>query len=78
MTAKAKILIDQARALSSEERIEIAEALMASIAGTTDADTEAAWDGEIGARIAALDEGQGELLDADEVMAELRGRLAKP
>jgi putative addiction module component (TIGR02574 family) len=77
MTDKARILIDQARALSPEERIEIAEALVASVVGTPDGDVEAAWDAEIEARISALDRGEVALLDADEVLAELRRRLGQ-
>ncbi len=78
MTDKANILIEQARALSPEERIEIAEALMASVVDEPDAKIEKAWDAEIEARVTALDRGEVELHDADAVFAELRQRLAKP
>ncbi len=51
--------------------------MVASVVGTPDGDVEAAWDAEIEARISALDRGEVALLDADEVLAELRRRLGQ-
>lgn len=74
MTEQVKILIEQARALTPEERLEIAEALMDSVAAEDDAELT---DDEIAERIAAIDHGKVQLQDADEVFAELRDRLGK-
>jgi len=50
-------LLQEALALSSEERAALAGALLASLDGPTDPDVEAAWAAEIERRIAEIDSG---------------------
>ncbi|HET9764381.1 MAG TPA: addiction module protein [Casimicrobiaceae bacterium] len=72
-------LIDElsrkARALPPEERVRLAEELLATVQ-EVDAEVEAAWDAEIKRRIEEIDSGKAKLIPADEVFAEVR-RLIK-
>ncbi len=68
MTDKAKILIAEARNLSPEERIEIAEAMMASL-DPPDAD-DRAWLAEAKDRLAAYRQGELGARDFDDVLAK--------
>ena len=65
----------KALSLSPEERVQLAEALLATVQ-EVDAEVEAAWDEEIRRRIAEIDSGTAKLIPAEEVFAELR-RLIK-
>jgi putative addiction module component (TIGR02574 family) len=69
MTDKTKILIEEARKLSSEERIELVEAIMTSL-GEPDADIDAAWATEVEDRIAAHERGEMTARPAAEVLAK--------
>jgi len=69
MTERAKVLIDQARKLSSEERLEIADALLTSLA-QPDADLDEAWLAEARDRLEAYRRGEIEARDFDEVIAK--------
>jgi putative addiction module component (TIGR02574 family) len=67
-------LLDEAMALSAEDRERLAEDLWQSLDDSTRDEIDAAWTAEIRRRIEAI--GQGEpLLDGEQVMAELRKRL---
>ena len=68
-------LSHRARALPPEERVRLAEALLASVQ-EPDAEVDAAWAEEIKRRIAEIDSGKAKLIPADEVFAEVR-RLLK-
>ena len=72
-------LIDElsrkARSLSREERVRLAEELLATVQ-EVDPEVEAAWDEEIKRRIEEIDSGTAKLIPADEVFAEVR-RLVK-
>jgi putative addiction module component (TIGR02574 family) len=71
MTERANILIAEARKLSADERIAIAEAMMASLEGThSDAELDAAWLAEAKDRLAAYRRGEIEARDFDDVMAK--------
>jgi len=65
----------QALQLTPQERELLAERLLHSLdAGATDG-WQAAWDEELGRRLARLDAGEAELIPADQVMAQLRQKL---
>lgn len=68
-------LSHKARALPPEDRVRLAEELLASIQ-EPDAEVDAAWAEEIKRRIAEIDSGKAKLIPADEVFAEVR-RLIK-
>ncbi len=68
-------LSHKARALSPEDRVRLAEELLASVQ-EPDAEVDAAWAEEIKRRIAEIDSGKARLIPADEVFAEVR-RLLK-
>ena len=68
-------LSQKARALPPEERVRLAEELLATVQ-EVDLEVEAAWDEEIRRRIAEVDSGAAKLVAADEVFAEVR-RLLK-
>ncbi len=61
----------KARALAPEERVRLAEELLATVQ-EVDPDVEAAWDEEIRRRIADVDSGKAKLIPAEEVFAEVR------
>ncbi|HRH86599.1 MAG TPA: addiction module protein [Rubrivivax sp.] len=65
----------KALSLSPEERVQLAEELLATVQ-EVDADVEAAWDEEIKRRVAEIDNGTAKLIPAEEVFAEVR-RLIK-
>ncbi|MGH8747127.1 MAG: addiction module protein [Burkholderiales bacterium] len=68
-------LSHKARALPPEDRVRLAEELLASVQ-EPDAEVDAAWAEEIKRRIAEIDSGKAKLIPADEVFAEVR-RLLK-
>ena len=65
----------KAHALSPEERVQLAEELLATVQ-EPDGEIEAAWEEEIQRRIAEIDNGTAKLVPAEEVFAELR-RIVK-
>jgi putative addiction module component (TIGR02574 family) len=71
MSALVEELSRQALALAPEERVRLAEELLATVQ-EVDADVEAAWDEEIKRRVAEIDAGTAKLSAADEVFAEVR------
>ena len=75
MTDLVEELSRKARALPPEDRIRLAEELLATVQ-EVDAEVEQAWDAEIRRRIAEIDSGTAKLVPAEEVFAEVR-RLLK-
>ena len=65
----------KARALPPEERVRLAEELLATVQ-EVDPEVEAAWDEEIRRRIEEIDSGKAKLIPAEEMFAEVR-RLIK-
>ena len=63
---------EQARQLSAEDRARLAEALLESLLTPPDPEIEAAWDREIGERLARLDRGETRMYSAEDVFAEAR------
>lgn len=77
MNALIETLVEQAKTLPQDEREVLIAALLATL-DPPDPDWEAAWIKECEDRIDALERGEMETIDADEVMAELRAKLRKP
>ena len=75
MTNLVDELSRKARALPPEDRVRLAEELLATVQ-EVDAEVELAWDEEIKRRIAEIDSGTAKLIPAEEVFAEVR-RLLK-
>ncbi len=74
MNARVETLVEQAKTLSMDER----EALIAALQATLDpADPqwEASWLKECEERIAAVERGEMPLIDAKQVMTEIRAKL---
>lgn len=67
-------LTAKARALPPEERVRLAEELLATVQ-ETDEEVEAAWDHEIRRRIAEIDAGTVKLIPAEDVFAQVRHLL---
>jgi putative addiction module component (TIGR02574 family) len=76
MPSSLKDLKQMARALSAEERAQLAEALLASLQTPPLTDIETLWDREIEARVAAYDRGETQTYAAEDVFAEAR-RLSR-
>ena len=75
MSTLAEELSRQALALPPEERVRLAQELLATVQ-QEDAEVEAAWDEELKRRIAEIDAGTARLTPAEDVFAEIR-RLIK-
>ena len=65
----------KALSLPPEERVQLAEKLLATVQ-EVDTGAEAAWDEEIKRRIAEIENGTAKLIPAEDVFAEVR-RLIK-
>ena len=65
----------RARDLSPEERVQLAEEILATV-HEVDEDVDVAWDAEIKRRMAEVENGTAKLIPAEEVFARLR-RLPK-
>jgi putative addiction module component (TIGR02574 family) len=61
----------RARDLSPEERVQLAEEILATV-HELDEEVDAAWDAEIKRRIAEVENGTAKLIPAEEVFARLR------
>jgi putative addiction module component (TIGR02574 family) len=70
MTTPFQRLQSEALKLSDSERADLADLLWASVAER--AEVDAAWDAELGRRVAALDAGRSAGTPAEEVFAEAR------
>ncbi|HUV69234.1 MAG TPA: addiction module protein [Terracidiphilus sp.] len=78
MTAVLKEIEDQALSLPPKERGELIHRLIVSLEGEPEDSPEAiakAWDEEIARRVADMEAGRTEWIPADEVMAQLRGKI---
>jgi putative addiction module component (TIGR02574 family) len=64
-------LSQKALELPAEERVRLAEKLLATV-HEVEPDVEAAWDEEILRRLAEIDNGTAKLIPAEEVFAEVR------
>lgn len=71
MNAHVKELFEEARKLSADERIELADLLYADTV-TPDSEWEAAWAAEARCRIDAYRRGEIQAVDADEMHARIK------
>ena len=62
----------RAKTLSAEDRARLAEELLDSLQGESDAEAESAWDREIERRVAEIESGTVKLISAEVVHAEAR------
>jgi putative addiction module component (TIGR02574 family) len=69
-------LSSRAAELSREERAQLAEILLQSLAQIPLPEVEAAWASEVEARVAALERGEAQTVPAEEVFAQAR-RIAR-
>jgi len=67
MTREVSKLLEKALSLSIEEQEALADSLISSLGGKVDEGLEAAWEAEIGRRIAELDSGKAKTTSWDEV-----------
>lgn len=74
MNAHVKELFEQAKQLSTDERIELADLLYADTV-KPDAEWEAAWIAEAERRLEAIERGEMSLIDAEVVHARLRAKF---
>jgi len=70
-------LLEQALALPVEEQEALAESLIASLGGRLDAGILAAWDEEVGRRIADLDSGKAKTIPWEEVRQRNLAKLSR-
>ena len=72
MTSIVDELTLRARELPAEDRVRLAEGVLATLHEGTDPDVDAAWDAEIKRRLDEVEAGTVKLVPAEEVIAELR------
>jgi putative addiction module component (TIGR02574 family) len=73
MNDRIRNLVEEARKLTPEERLELVGLLEADLADEgTPEEIEAAWVEEVERRIAAAERGEATFVDADEVLARMR------
>jgi putative addiction module component (TIGR02574 family) len=75
MASKLSELKEQAAALSTSERAELALALIESLDGPADSGVDEAWAAEIDRRLQEIDSGEVEPIPGDEVFRRLRERF---
>jgi putative addiction module component (TIGR02574 family) len=67
MTREVSRLLEQALSLSVEEQEALADSLISNLGGKVDEGVEAAWEAEIGKRIADFDSGKAKTTPWEEV-----------
>ena len=72
MTERARILIEQAKLLSAEEREEIIEALLVTFGKDAQTDDDHGWKAETARRLSAIDRGEELTEDFETAMVGLR------
>lgn len=78
MSNAAKKVLEVALALPEEDRRRLGEALLDSIALESSDDIEQAWVAEAVRRAEEVSRGEGELLDLDASIAEIRASISQP
>ena len=69
-------LVKRGRALAPQDRERLVDQLLESLNEPAAAELDAAWEAEIGQRLAEYDRGETPAIDAEEVFAKAR-RLAR-
>ena len=75
MTPEVSKLLEKALSLSIEEQEALAESLISNLGGKVDEGTQAAWEVEIGKRVAELDSGKAKTTSWSEVRRRNLGKL---
>jgi len=75
MTERSIALLQQALALTDEERADLAGSLLNSLDAAPDPDAEASWQKEIARRISALDSGEATTIPWPEVQSRISAAL---
>jgi putative addiction module component (TIGR02574 family) len=75
MTQRSLELLNQALALTEEERADLAASLLDSLDGPLDEDSEAVWQEEISKRISDLDSGKAKTIPWEDVQKEVTAVL---
>lgn len=78
MNASAEKILEDALRLPEPDRAELVASLMDSLESRVDEDTAAAWDAEIGKRVAELDSRTVEPVPWAEARGQIRGRTNGP
>jgi len=77
MTPEVSKLLEQALSLSLEEQEALADSLISNLGGNVDPGVAAAWEAEVGKRIAELDSGQGKTSSWEEVQKSNLAKLSR-
>lgn len=72
MTQKSQVVLEEALKLSSNERAEVAERLIASLDEMPDTDVEQAWQEEVQRRLQQIERGEVKTIPWEEVQRRLR------
>lgn len=72
MTTLLEELSTRARALEPEDRVRLAEELLASLQDDSETEVDAAWDLEIQRRLEEVTNGSASLVSSEQVHAEAR------
>jgi putative addiction module component (TIGR02574 family) len=75
MTRKKELLLDEALRLPEEDRADLAVKLIESLDGDPDNDVDTIWPHEIERRCAAVDAGDAETSDWEEVRSRIEREL---
>lgn len=75
MTQRSLELLNQALALTEEERADLAASLLDSLDGPRDEDAEVVWQEEISKRISDLDSGKAKTIPWEDVQKEVSALL---
>ena len=77
MTSTAKKILDEALSLPEDDRRRLGEALLDSVPRGGSEDTQQAWVDEARRRAERVERGEGELLDLDEALTDLRADVRR-
>lgn len=72
MTQKSQVVLEEALKLSSNERAEVAERLIASLDEMPDTDVEQVWQEEVQRRLQQIERGEVKTIPWEEVQRRLR------
>ena len=77
MSSAAKKILEEALALSEDDRLRLAERLLDSVPRASAEEIAHAWDAEVMRRIEASERGETAARDWDEVVRELRAKYTR-
>ena len=77
MTAQARKILEQALSLPEDDRQRLAEALLDSIPAEVAEALEKAWNAEALRRAEAFERGDGQAIDGEQAISDLRAKLTE-